>query len=599
MPKRFLFALALLALLLARPLLAFDPFDARRTLDALLGPQSPLLLLGPLETEQQFFDVQGDRSFVELRGLKLSGGKASQSPLSLLLREAGQGLVSVELVDWPQEIALEGGGRITWRRLNWRGSWDVEQVGWDRLLLEIEGLNIASDSLNASLADFRLEARARPDRQQIQIRLSEGSLNVRGGMDFLDQIDSLVITASLPKAQGSMASLYDLLFTAARLAAGTRPPMTDLTAERPLPRALSGLEIAVTLEGYQSQNRSLDMTGGLARAQAQLSTEARADGTEALRVSTRLDAPRVTAPDLQLDSEASVLSFDLQLLTEDQSLSRAFLEDFSLLATFSQMQSLVGFTLDMKAEEVLLRASLPQAAQTEGGSENSDDAGTEDGAGNGAGAANAMQAASPVHAKVNRAAFNLSLSPPSSDSRDLLMDAQMQGVRAIELPDLGAYDALAEPLIVPLLPEDLRLQLRLPELSETTWQQVLQLDFAALLDNLADFPALVLDGSRYQAPALQVTLDGQLSYSRAAPLGLAGELSLRTRDIPATIALLRDTAQIEGLEFAQLLATMALGLQFVANFGTPQEDESSLFRVTFPEDSMPLLNGAPLPNLPF
>ena len=171
MPKRALFALALLALLLARPLLAFDPFDARRTLDALLGPQSPLLLLGPLETEQQFFDVQGDRSFVELRGLKLSGGKASQRPLSLLLREAGQGLVSVELVDWPQEIALEGGGRITWQRLNWRGSWDVEQAGWDRLLLEIEGLNIASDSLNASLADFRLEARARPDRQQIQIRL--------------------------------------------------------------------------------------------------------------------------------------------------------------------------------------------------------------------------------------------------------------------------------------------------------------------------------------------------------------------------------------------------------------------------------------------
>lgn len=595
MPKRFRFALALLALLLARPLSAFDPFDARRTLDALLGPQSPLLLLGPLETEQQFFDVQGDRSFVELRGLKLSGGKAAQRPLSLLLREAGQGLVSVELVDWPQEIALEGGGRITWQRLNWRGSWDVEQVGWDRLLLEIEGLNIASYSLNASLADFRLEARARPDRQQIQIRLSEGSLDVRGGMDFLDQIDSLVITASLPEAQGSMASLYDLLATAARLAAGTRPPMTDLTAERPLPRALSGLEIAVTLEGYQSQNRSLDMTGGLARAQAQLSTEARADGTEALRVSTRLDAPRITAPDLQLDSKASVLSFDLQLLTEDQSLSRAFLEDFSLLATFSQMQSLVGFTLDLNAEEVLLHASLPQAVQTEGGSENSDDAG----AGDAARAANAMQAASPVHAKVNRAAFNLSLAPPSSDSRDLLMDAQVQGVRAIELPDLGAYDALAEPLIVPLLPEDLRLQLRLPELSETTWQQVLQLDFAALLDNLADFPALVLDGSRYRAPALQVTLDGQLSYSPAAPLGLAGELSLRTRDIPATIAMLRDTAQIEGLEFAQLLATMALGLQFVANFGTPREDESSLFRVIFPEDSMPLLNGAPLPNLPF
>jgi hypothetical protein len=595
MPKRFRFALVLLALLLARPLLAFDPFDARRTLDALLGPQSPLLLLGPLETEQQLFDVQGDRSFVELRGLKLSGGKASQSPLSLLLREAGQGMVSVELVDWPQEITLEGGGRITWQRLNWRGSWDVEQVGWDRLLLEIEGLNIASDSLNASLADFRLEARARPDRQQIQIRLSEGSLDVRGGMDFLDQIDSLVITASLPEAQGSMASLYDLLATAARLAAGTRPPMTDLTAERPLPRALSGLEIAVTLEGYQSQNRSLDMTGGLARAQAQLSTEARADGTEALRVSTRLDAPRITAPDLQLDSKASVLGFDLQLLTEDQSLSRAFLEDFSLLATFSQMQSLVGFTLDLNAEEVLLHASLPQALQTEVDSESSDDAG----AGDGAGAANAMQAVGPVHAKVNRAAFNLSLAPPSSDSRDLLMDAQVQGVRAIELPNLGAYDALAEPLIVPLLPKDLRLQLRLPELSETTWQQVLQLDFAALLDSLADFPALVLDGSRYQAPALQLTLDGQLSYSPAAPLGLAGELSLRTRDIPATIVMLRDTAQIEGLEFAQLLATMALGLQFVANFGTPQEDESSLFRVTFPEDSMPLLNGAPLPNLPF
>jgi hypothetical protein len=595
MPKRFRFALVLLALLLARPLLAFDPFDARRTLDALLGPQSPLLLLGPLETEQQLFDVQGDRSFVELRGLKLSGGKASQSPLSLLLREAGQGMVSVELVDWPQEITLEGGGRITWQRLNWRGSWDVEQVGWDRLLLEIEGLNIASDSLNASLADFRLEARARPDRQQIQIRLSEGSLDVRGGMDFLDQIDSLVITASLPEAQGSMASLYDLLATAARLAAGTRPPMTDLTAERPLPRALSGLEIAVTLEGYQSQNRSLDMTGGLARAQAQLSTEARADGTEALRVSTRLDAPRITAPDLQLDSKASVLGFDLQLLTEDQSLSRAFLEDFSLLATFSQMQSLVGFTLDLNAEEVLLHASLPQALQTEVDSESSDDAG----AGDGAGAANAMQAVGPVHAKVNRAAFNLSLAPPSSDSRDLLMDAQVQGVRAIELPNLGAYDALAEPLIVPLLPKDLRLQLRLPELSETTWQQVLQLDFAALLDSLADFPALVLDGSRYQAPALQLTLDGQLSYSPAAPLGLAGELSLRTRDISATIVMLRDTAQIEGLEFAQLLATMALGLQFVANFGTPQEDESSLFRVTFPEDSMPLLNGAPLPNLPF
>jgi hypothetical protein len=421
-------------------------------------------------------------------------------------------MVSVELVDWPQEITLEGGGRITWQRLNWRGSWDVEQVGWDRLLLEIEGLNIASDSLNASLADFRLEARARPDRQQIQIRLSEGSLDVRGGMDFLDQIDSLVITASLPEAQGSMASLYDLLATAARLAAGTRPPMTDLTAERPLPRALSGLEIAVTLEGYQSQNRSLDMTGGLARAQAQLSTEARADGTEALRVSTRLDAPRITAPDLQLDSKASVLGFDLQLLTEDQSLSRAFLEDFSLLATFSQMQSLVGFTLDLNAEEVLLHASLPQALQTEVDSESSDDAG----AGDGAGAANAMQAVGPVHAKVNRAAFNLSLAPPSSDSRDLLMDAQVQGVRAIELPNLGAYDALAEPLIVPLLPKDLRLQLRLPELSETTWQQVLQLDFAALLDSLADFPALVLDGSRYQAPALQLTLDGQLSYSPSA-----------------------------------------------------------------------------------
>ena len=176
-----------------------------------------------------------------------------------------------------------------------------------------------------------------------------------------------------------------------------------------------------------------------------------------------------------------------------------------------------------------------------------------------------MQAASPVHAKVNRAAFNLSLSLPSSDSRDLLMDARMQGVRAIELPGLGAYDALAEPLIVPLLPEDLRLQLRLPELSETTWQQVLQLDFAALLDNLADFPALVLDGSRYRAPALQVTLDGQLSYSPAAPLGLAGELSLRTRDIPATIALLRDTAQIEGLEFAQLLAPdRAIGTLYLA-----------------------------------
>ena len=52
---------ALLALLLAP---SWRSSDARRTLDALLGPQNPLLLLGPLETEQQFFDVQGDRSFV-------------------------------------------------------------------------------------------------------------------------------------------------------------------------------------------------------------------------------------------------------------------------------------------------------------------------------------------------------------------------------------------------------------------------------------------------------------------------------------------------------------------------------------------------------
>ena len=205
----------------------------------------------------------------------------------------------------------------------------------------------------------------------------------------------------------------------------------------------------------------------------------------------------------------------------------------------------------------------------------------------------------PMDIRLGDGYFLFEVTPPQTESRDIMLSMGLGDFSIEGLPDLGAYQSVAQTVVQPFIPENAVFSFRFPDVTDVLWQGLVDMDGALLLGEMANFPPLVFDDTFYSSPALSASIDGQLALNTRAPLDVDGELQIVVQDIENTISTFQQGAQSDNTALARIFVAGALGTQIINSFGVQHEDGGRLFRVTFPADSMPLINDRPLPGLFF